>query len=598
MGRKESSMLKQLKYLSVKDWLLVLVSCVFIVSNVYCELEIPEYMSKIITIIKSNGTINDILLNGVYMLSFAVVSVFSVIIAKFLAARIAVGFSKNLRSRVYNKVISFSQAEIKHFSTPSLITRTTNDVVQVQMFVAMGLTALVKAPVMAVMAIVKIVNTNISWTLATICAVGIIAITTTLIVFIALPRFKRIQTLTDNLNKVSREGLTGARVVRAFNAEEYQEQKFEKANKEITDNHLFISKTMSLMDPTMTIVMSGLPLAIYIIGAILIFNVSGTNPIMAEFEKLTIFANMSVFSSYAIQVIMSFIVLISIFIMLPRAQVSARRINEILETENSIQDGKGEEKPIKVGEVQFVNVGFKYPEAEEYVLHDISFKAEKGQVVAFIGSTGSGKSTLINLVPRIYDATEGQVIVDGVNVKDYTIEQLNDKIGYVAQKAILFSGTVKSNVTLGEKGGLKPNAEEIDEALDISQSAFVQNLDGGVDATIHQGGKNVSGGQKQRLSIARALARKPEILIFDDSFSALDYKTDKNLRAALREKTADTTCLIVAQRIGTIKNADKIIVLDKGHIVGEGTHDELMQSCKVYKEIALSQLSKEELKNA
>ena len=591
-------MLKQLKYLSVKDWLLVLVSCVFIVSNVYCELEIPEYMSKIITIIKSNGTINDILLNGVYMLSFAVVSVFSVIIAKFLAARIAVGFSKNLRSRVYNKVISFSQAEIKHFSTPSLITRTTNDVVQVQMFVAMGLTALVKAPVMAVMAIVKIVNTNISWTLATICAVGIIAITTTLIVFIALPRFKRIQTLTDNLNKVSREGLTGARVVRAFNAEEYQEQKFEKANKEITDNHLFISKTMSLMDPTMTIVMSGLPLAIYIIGAILIFNVSGTNPIMAEFEKLTIFANMSVFSSYAIQVIMSFIVLISIFIMLPRAQVSARRINEILETENSIQDGKGEEKPIKVGEVQFVNVGFKYPEAEEYVLHDISFKAEKGQVVAFIGSTGSGKSTLINLVPRIYDATEGQVIVDGVNVKDYTIEQLNDKIGYVAQKAILFSGTVKSNVTLGEKGGLKPNAEEIDEALDISQSAFVQNLDGGVDATIHQGGKNVSGGQKQRLSIARALARKPEILIFDDSFSALDYKTDKNLRAALREKTADTTCLIVAQRIGTIKNADKIIVLDKGHIVGEGTHDELMQSCKVYKEIALSQLSKEELKNA
>lgn len=591
-------MLKQLKYLSVKDWLLVLVSCVFIVSNVYCELEIPEYMSKIITIIKSNGTINDILLNGVYMLSFAVVSVFSVIIAKFLAARIAVGFSKNLRSRVYNKVISFSQAEIKHFSTPSLITRTTNDVVQVQMFVAMGLTALVKAPVMAVMAIVKIVNTNISWTLATICAVGIIAITITLIVFIALPRFKRIQTLTDNLNKVSREGLTGARVVRAFNAEEYQEQKFEKANKEITDNHLFISKTMSLMDPTMTIVMSGLPLAIYIIGAILIFNVSGTNPIMAEFEKLTIFANMSVFSSYAIQVIMSFIVLISIFIMLPRAQVSARRINEILETENSIQDGKGEEKPIKVGEVQFVNVGFKYPEAEEYVLHDISFKAEKGQVVAFIGSTGSGKSTLINLVPRIYDATEGQVIVDGVNVKDYTIEQLNDKIGYVAQKAILFSGTVKSNVTLGEKGGLKPNAEEIDEALDISQSAFVQNLDGGVDATIHQGGKNVSGGQKQRLSIARALARKPEILIFDDSFSALDYKTDKNLRAALREKTADTTCLIVAQRIGTIKNADKIIVLDKGHIVGEGTHDELMQSCKVYKEIALSQLSKEELKNA
>ena len=591
-------MLKQLKYLNVKDWILTIISCLFIVSNVYCELEIPEYMAKIITIIKSNGTIHDILINGVYMICFALVSVISILISKYFSAKVAIGLGKKLRSKVYNKVIGFSQAEIKHYSTASLITRTTNDIVQVQNLVAMGMTVLVKAPVMAVMAIVKIVNTNIAWTIATACAIGVISITIVLIVFVALPRFKRIQILTDNLNKVTREGLTGARVVRAFNAEEYQEQKFEKANKDITDNHLFISKVMSLMDPTMTIVMNGLPLAIYIIGAILIYNVSGTNPIMAEFEKLTIFANMSVFSSYAIQVIMSFIVLIMIFMMLPRAQVSARRINEVLDTDNTIKDGKGEEKPIKVGEVQFVNVGFKYPDAEEYVLHDISFKAEKGQVVAFIGSTGSGKSTLINLVPRIYDATEGQVIVDGVNVKDYTIEQLNDKVGYVAQKAVLFSGTVRSNVTLGEKGGLKPNQEEIDEALDISQSAFVQNLEGGVDATIHQGGKNVSGGQKQRLSIARALARKPEILIFDDSFSALDYKTDKNLRAALREKTAETTCLIVAQRIGTIKNADKIIVLDKGRIVGEGTHDELMANCKVYKEIALSQLSKEELKNA
>ena len=591
-------MLKQLKYLTLKDWIFTLISCLFIVSNVYCELEIPEYMAKIITIIKSNGTIHDILINGVYMICFALVSVASILISKFFSAKVAVGLGKKLRSKVYNKVMGFSQAEIKHYSTASLITRTTNDIVQVQNLIAMGMTVLVKAPVMAAMAIFKIVNTNIAWTIATACAVGVIAITIVLIIFVALPRFKRIQILTDNLNKVTREGLTGARVVRAFNAEDYQEKKFEKANKDITDNHLFISKIMSLMDPTMTIVMNGLPLAIYIIGALLIYNVSGTNPIMAEFEKLTIFANMSVFSSYAIQVIMSFIVLIMIFMMLPRAQVSAKRINEILETENTVKDGTGEEKPIKVGEVQFVNVGFKYPDAEEYVLHDISFKAEKGQVVAFIGSTGSGKSTLINLVPRIYDATEGQVIVDGVNVKDYTIEQLNDKIGYVAQKAILFSGTVRSNVTLGEKGGLKPNQEEINEALDISQSAFVQNLDGGIDATIHQGGKNVSGGQKQRLSIARALARKPEILIFDDSFSALDYKTDKNLRAALREKTAETTCLIVAQRIGTIKNADKIIVLDKGRIVGEGTHDELMENCKVYKEIALSQLSKEELKNA
>ena len=472
-------MLKQLKYLTLKDWIFTLISCLFIVSNVYCELEIPEYMAKIITIIKSNGTIHDILINGVYMICFALVSVASILISKFFSAKVAVGLGKKLRSKVYNKVMGFSQAEIKHYSTASLITRTTNDIVQVQNLIAMGMTVLVKAPVMAAMAIFKIVNTNIAWTIATACAVGVIAITIVLIIFVALPRFKRIQILTDNLNKVTREGLTGARVVRAFNAEDYQEKKFEKANKDITDNHLFISKIMSLMDPTMTIVMNGLPLAIYIIGALLIYNVSGTNPIMAEFEKLTIFANMSVFSSYAIQVIMSFIVLIMIFMMLPRAQVSAKRINEILETENTVKDGTGEEKPIKVGEVQFVNVGFKYPDAEEYVLHDISFKAEKGQVVAFIGSTGSGKSTLINLVPRIYDATEGQVIVDGVNVKDYTIEQLNDKIGYVAQKAILFSGTVRSNVTLGEKGGLKPNQEEINEALDISQSAFVQNLDGG-----------------------------------------------------------------------------------------------------------------------
>ena len=504
-------MLKQLKYLSVKDWLLVLVSCVFIVSNVYCELEIPEYMSKIITIIKSNGTINDILLNGVYMLSFAVVSVFSVIIAKFLAARIAVGFSKNLRSRVYNKVISFSQAEIKHFSTPSLITRTTNDVVQVQMFVAMGLTALVKAPVMAVMAIVKIVNTNISWTLATICAVGIIAITTTLIVFIALPRFKRIQTLTDNLNKVSREGLTGARVVRAFNAEEYQEQKFEKANKEITDNHLFISKTMSLMDPTMTIVMSGLPLAIYIIGAILIFNVSGTNPIMAEFEKLTIFANMSVFSSYAIQVIMSFIVLISIFIMLPRAQVSARRINEILETENSIQDGKGEEKPIKVGEVQFVNVGFKYPEAEEYVLHDISFKAEKGQVVAFIGSTGSGKSTLLELLM-------GHKVDQAGDISRFT-----DKIAYVPQEPFLFRGTLRQNIAFDQDvdgsvlGGLLQKLE-----LDLS-----------LDLMIEDGGANLSGGQRTRVVLARALLANPELLVSDELTANLDSALGRRIEEML-----------------------------------------------------------------
>ena len=584
-------MLKQLKHLTKKDWLFALIIAAFVICDVYCELKIPEYMQQIVITIKSGGTTNDILANGAKMLMFAVFAILSVIIAKFFSSRVAIGLGKKLRSKIYNKVIDFSDAEIKKFSTSSLINRTTNDVVQVQSIVAMGLTLLVKAPVMAVMAIIKIVNTNLAWTLATAIAVGIIFITLLIITFVAIPKFKKIQTLTDNLNKITRENLTGTRVVRAFNAEDYQQSKFEKANEEITDNHLFISKTMSLIDPTMTIVMNGLPLAVYIIGAILIYNAG-------MFEKLSILANMTVFGSYSIQVIMSFIALIMIFMQLPRAQVSARRINEVLETKSTIEDGKGTDKPIKTGEIQFVNVGFKYPEAEEYVLHDINFKVKQGEVVAFIGSTGSGKSTLINLVPRIYDATEGQVIVDGVNVKDYTIEQLNDKIGYISQKAILFSGTVKSNVTMGLKNGEKPTDDDIKKALDIAQAKFVYKLDGGVEARIDQGGKNVSGGQKQRISIARALARKPEILIFDDSFSALDYKTDKALREALKTKAEGTTCLIVAQRIGTIKNADKIIVLDKGSVVGEGKHDELMKNCSIYKEIALSQLSKEELKNA
>ena len=584
-------MLKLLKHLTKKDWFFAFVICLFVVCDVYCELKIPEFMQQIVVTIKSSGTINDILANGLKMLMFAVFAIVSVIIAKFFSSRVAIGLGKRIRSSVYNKVINFSDAEIKKFSTSSLINRTTNDVVQVQSIVAMGLTLLVKAPVMAVMAIVKIVNTNLAWTLATATAVGIIFITLLIITFVAIPRFKRIQTLTDNLNKVTRENLTGTRVVRAFNAEEYQHEKFEKANKDITDNHLFISKTMSLIDPTMTIVMNGLPLAVYIIGSILIYNAG-------LFDKLTILANMTVFGSYSIQVILSFIALIMIFMQLPRAQVSARRINEVLDTRSSIEDGNGTDKPIKTGEIQFVNVGFKYPEAEGYVLHDISFKVKQGETVAFIGSTGSGKSTLINLVPRIYDATEGQVIVDGVNVKDYTIEQLNNKIGYISQKAILFSGTVNSNVTLGLKDGKKPTKEEVENAIDIAQAKFVYELDGGLDARIDQGGKNVSGGQKQRISIARALARNPEILIFDDSFSALDYKTDKALREALKTKSSKTTCLIVAQRIGTIKNADKIIVLEQGSIVGEGTHSELMKKCSVYKEIALSQLSKEELKNA
>ena len=584
-------MLKLLKYLKPKDWFWALLSAVFIVVNVYCELEIPEYMQKITNIIVTGGTVKDVLFTGVYMLGFAVASVASIVIAKFFSSRVALGFGRRLRSEIFGKVIDFSDVEIKSFSTASLITRSTNDVVQVQNFIAMGMTLLIKAPVMSVMAIVKIVNINISWSLAVAFAILLILITLLAIVFVALPRFKRVQTLTDNLNRVTREGLTGARVVRAFNAEKYQEEKFEKTNFDIAGNHLFISKVMSLIDPTMTIVMNGLPLAIYIIGAFLIQGSVGI-------DKLFVFENMVVFSSYAIQIIMSFIALIMIFMSLPRAQVSAKRIKEVLSTQNAIVDGKGTDLPIKTGEIQFVNVGFKYPDAEEYVLHDINFKAEKGQTVAFIGSTGSGKSTLINLVPRLYDATEGQVIVDGVNVKDLTIEQLNNKIGYISQKAILFSGTVKENITLGFKEGEKPDDESIKKAVEVSQAKFIYDLPEGLDSRIDQGGKNVSGGQKQRISIARALARNPEILIFDDSFSALDYKTDKALREELKKKSAGTTCLIVAQRIGTIKDADKIIVLDNGAIVGEGTHAELMENCKIYKEIALSQLSKEELKNA
>ena len=585
-------MLRQLKYLKPLDWFYVFCAFVLIFGNCWFELEIFDYMAEITSLISSNlSSVSEVLTKGAYMLMFAVLSMVLLVVSKFFVAKVASGLGSTLREKVYDKVVNFSSGEIKHFSTPSLITRSTNDITQVQMVIAQGMQILFKAPIMAVLAVCKIVSKNLAWTVATISAVAIIVVTILIIVIVAMPKFKKMQTLTDNLNKVTREGLTGARVVRAFNAEGYQENKFDGANTEITNTHLFVNKWMSLMDPTMNFIMSALPLSIYIIGAILI----GGAGLM---EKGAILGQMMTFSGYAIQVVMSFVMLIVISIMIPRALVSARRINEVLDTKNSVADGEGTAEPIKEGEVQFVNVGFKYPDAEEYVLHDISFKAKKGDVVAFIGSTGSGKSTLINLVPRLYDATEGQVIVDGVNVKDYTIEQLNDKIGYISQKAILFSGTVKENITFGEKKGLKPTDEEIAEAIEISQSGFVYNLDGGLDARIDQGGKNVSGGQKQRISIARALARKPEILIFDDSFSALDYKTDKALRLALKEKSGDTTCLIVAQRIGTIKDADKIVVLDKGTVVGEGTHKELMKNCSVYKEIAYSQLSKEELKNA
>lgn len=586
-------MLKLLRFLKKTEYLIVLLIVGVIICNVWLELKIFDYMNSITKVIVAGGdNIREILINGGYMLGCALGSVLGAIVVNFFVTRLSAKLGMRIRTAVYDKVMGFSTAEIKRFSTPSLITRTTNDITQVQNLFSMGIRILFRAPIMVVMALLKISSSHISWTIATISAVAFLVVSIVTIILIVMPKFKKFQMLTDNINRVTREGLTGTRVIRAFNAEDFQEKKFKQVNDEMTKNDLFVNRAMSFFDPVMSLVMNGLPLAIYVIGAVLIHNTTGL------IEKAALFANMTTFSAYAIQVVMSFVMLITIFIMFPRAQVAATRINEVLNTKNSVVEGDGTNAPIKTGEVQFVNVGFKYPEAEEYVLHDISFTAKKGETVAFIGSTGSGKSTLINLVPRLYDATEGQVIVDGVNVKDYTQEQLNDKIGYISQKAILFKGSVRSNVTLGEKGGLKPDTEEIENALDISQAKFVYDLDGGLDAEIHQGGKNVSGGQKQRISIARAIARKPEILIFDDSFSALDYKTDKMLRAAIKEKLDETTCLIVAQRIGTIKNADKIIVLDNGCIVGEGKHDELMKNCSVYKEIALSQLSKEELKNA
>lgn len=582
-------MFRLFRFLKKREGLVILFIIGLIIGNVWLELQIFDYMNTITrTITMGGNNTREILINGGYMLACALGSVLGAVVVNFFVTRLAGRLGKRIRSAVYDKVMNFSDAEIKKFSTSSLITRTTNDVTQVQNLFSMGIRMLVRAPVMATMALLKIASSNIAWTLATVISVLVLVAIILTIVILSLPRFKKFQMLTDNINRVTREGLTGTRVVRAFNAESYQEKKFKDVNDAMTKNDLFINKAMAMMDPAMALVMNGLPLSIYLIGA----NLIHSSP------SAVLFSNMVTFSAYAIQVVMSFVMLIAIFVMFPRAQVSAGRINEVLNTKNSIEDGEGICQPIKTGEVQFVNVGFKYPDAEEYVLHDISFKAEKGQTIAFIGSTGSGKSTLINLVSRLYDATEGQVIVDGVNVKDYTQEQLNDKIGYISQKAVLFNGTVRSNVTLGEKNGLKANEEEIKNALDISQAGFVYDLTNGLDADIDQGGKNVSGGQKQRLSIARAIARNPEILIFDDSFSALDYKTDKNLRASIKERLADVTCLIVAQRIGTIKNADKIIVLDKGRIVGEGKHDQLMKNCSIYKEIALSQLSKEELKNA
>lgn len=586
-------MLKLIKNFTKKEWILALICLVLVVTQVWLELKMPDYMSEITKLVQTEGSqMKDILVNGGYMLTCALGSLVAAVITGYITSRISSNFSKTIRKKLFNKVEDLAMQEVKQFSTSSLITRTTNDITQIEMLIAMGLQLLIKAPITAIWAITKILNKSWQWSAITAVAVAILMTTIAIIMVIVLPRFKKVQKLIDKLNGVTRENLTGIRVVRAFNAEQYQEEKFDKANNNLTNQQLFNQKVFAVMQPMMYIIMYMVILSIYYVGAYLIKDAG-----MAD--KISLFGDMVVFSSYAMQVIMSFLILAMIFMMLPRAQVSANRINEVLDTEISIKDGKINTKTNnEVGTVEFKNVSFKYPDADEYLLKDISFKANKGDTVAFIGSTGSGKSTLINLIPRFYDATEGEVLVDGINVKNYTQEFLHDKIGYVPQKAVMFNGTVKSNISYGDNGKEKPTDEQIKKAIEVAQGTeFVEKMDGQYDAHMAQGGTNVSGGQKQRLSIARAIARNPEIYIFDDSFSALDYKTDSVLRKELKKYTSDATSLIVAQRIGTIMNADQIVVLDNGVIVGKGTHKELLKTCEVYKQIALSQLSKEELEN-
>lgn len=584
-------MFKLLKKLTWKDFILAAVAFVFIIVQVWLSLTMPDYMSEITKLVQTKGSkMNDILIAGGKMLACALGSLLAAVCTSICASKISSNFSANLRGQVFHKVQSFSMEEIGNFSTASLITRSTNDITQVQMLIVMGLEVLLKAPIMAVWALCKISTKNWQWTASTGVAVVVLLSFVGVCVAVALPKFKKLQSLTDNLNRVTRENLTGLNVVRAYNAEGYQQKKFNDANDELTKTQLFANRTMGTMMPGIQMVMNGLMLAIYWIGAYLISNAQ-------MFDKLTIFSDMIVFTQYAMQVVMSFMMLVMIFVLLPRASVSAKRINEVLDMPLSIKDGTKENGiDGKKGEVEFRNVSFCYPDAEKDVIEDISFTAHKGETIAFIGSTGCGKSTVINMIPRFYDATKGEVLVDGVNVKEYTQKALRNKIGYVSQKAVLFTGSIKSNVAYGDNGTKGFTDDVVKQAIETAQAKeFVDKTDGGVDAFVAQGGSNFSGGQKQRLSIARAICRHPEILIFDDSFSALDYKTDRVLRDTLRKTCADATRFIVAQRIGTIRDADKIIVLDDGKIAGMGKHNELMETCEVYRQIAYSQLSKEEL---
>ncbi len=584
-------MLKLFKNLKKAEWILAAVSGVFIIMQVWLDLTMPEYMAQITSLVQMPGSsMKEILLAGAKMLLCALGSLAASVVTTICAAKIAVTFGGTLREKLFRKVQSFSMEEIGHFSTASLITRSTNDITQIQMLIAMGLQMLVKAPIMAVWAILKIADKQWQWTLSTgIAVLALLVIVGTSMVLV-MPKFRKMQILTDDLNRVTRENLTGLRVVRAYNAESYQERKFEQANDALTGTNLFAQRAMSFMMPGIQLVMSGLSLAIYWIGGVLI-NQAGIS------DKIQLFSDMMVFSQYAIQVVMAFMMLVMIFMILPRASVSARRILEVLDTEPVILDGTNVESANGIsGEVEFQNVSFRYPDAEECVLKNISFTAKKGETVALIGSTGCGKSTVINLIPRFYDVTEGKVVVDGMDVRAYTQRSLRNKIGYVSQKATLFTGTIRSNIAYGENERAGISEDEVKASAVTAQADdFIEKMESGYDAYVAQGGSNLSGGQKQRISIARAIARKPEILIFDDSFSALDYKTDRILRKALDKACKDTTRIIVAQRIGTIRDADKIIVLDNGRIAGMGRHQELMEHCEVYQQIALSQLSKEEL---
>ncbi len=584
-------MIRLFRNLSKKDWLCVFLGIGFIALQVWLDLKIPDYMSQITMLVQTPGSeINEILAEGGKMLLCALGSLASAVLVSMLAARVGADFAATLRLKFFNKVQSFSMEEVDRYSTASLITRSTNDITQVQTFVIMGFQILIKAPIMAVWAICKIADKNGEWTLSTGIAVVLLLIIVGICVTVALPKFKRLQGLTDDINRVTRENITGLKVVRAYNAEKYQEKKFNDVNEDLTETHLFTSVTMSFMMPGIQLIMNGLSLAIYWIGAVIINKA-------ALADRFTLFSDMVVFTSYAVQVVMSFMMLVVIFIILPRASVSAKRINEVLDTEISIKDGEYEnDGNVKKGEIEFNSVSFRYPDGDGYVLKDISFHAGKGETVAIIGATGCGKSTLINLIPRFYDATDGEVKIDGVNVKDYKISDLREKIGYVSQKAILFGGTIESNIAYGENGGPGYTDEDVKNAAETAQAAeFIEKNSGGYGSYVAQGGANYSGGQKQRISIARAICRNSEIMIFDDSFSALDYKTDKILRKALEEKCGNSTRIIVAQRIGTIRDADRIIVIDEGRIAGMGKHDELMKNCEVYRQIAYSQLSKEEL---